>query len=117
MLFVDDDERLRERIGRVLAEPGLHMLLADRHAAVSVLAAARSVHRARVDPQGSSFDSLTAIRQLAVLHPELEIVVLSGAGSIATAIEAMRSGPCRLHSPPDHANQILVAFETYPLPA
>jgi len=46
MLFVDDDERLRERIGRVLAEPGLHMLLADRHAAVSVLAAARSTARA-----------------------------------------------------------------------
>ena len=117
MLFVDDDHHLCDRIGDALLAPGLHMLLADGHAAACVLAAARSVHRARVAPRGPSFHRLAALRQLAVLHPELEIVVLGGTGSIATAVETMRLGPRPLHALPGHAHQILVALETYPPPA
>ena len=114
MLFVDDDERRRDRIGGVLSEPGLHMLLADRNAASCVLSAARSVDRACVDPRGASFYRLAVLQQLAAVYPELEIVVLAGAGSIATAIEAMRSAPRDLHAPPAHVHQVLVALETYP---
>lgn len=48
--------------------------------------------------------------------PDIEIVVLTGYGSIATAVEAMRLGARDYLTKPSHADRILAAFETDPEP-
>jgi two-component system response regulator RegA len=56
--------------------------------------------------------SLVLTRDLFALQPRIELVVLTGSGSIATAVEAMRLGARDYLTKPCHAARILLAFET-----
>lgn len=115
-LLVDDDDRLRERLGQALAERGYRVLSAADHAAALALARQQPVHRAVVDLRMPGPHGLQVIKDLVALHPEIEIVVLTGFGSIATAVEAMRSGARDYLTKPAHADRILAAFEAEPAP-
>jgi two-component system response regulator RegA len=116
MLVVDDDERLRERLGKAFAERGARVLLADGHAAATALARAQRIDRAVVDLRMPGPHGLTVVQSLVELHPDIEIVVLTGYGSIATAVEAMRLGARDYLTKPANADRILAAFETDPEP-
>lgn len=111
LLLVDDDERFRERLARAFRDRGLEVVTASSFA--TGLAEARSFRpdRAVVDlrmPGPSGLELLVA------LHgelPELPVVVLTGYGSVATAVEAMRKGAVNYVAKPAHADAILAAFE------
>jgi len=116
MLVVDDDERLRERLGKAFAERGLRVLLAQDHAAATALASSHQIDRAVIDLRMPGPHGLAVIQELVGLHPEIEIVVVTGYGSIATAVEAMRLGARDYLTKPAHADRILAAFDTDPVP-
>jgi len=116
MLVVDDDERLRERLGKAFAERGLRVLLADGHAAATALARSQPIDRAVVDLRMPGPHGLAVVQELVELHPDVAIVVLTGYGSIATAVEAMRLGARDYLTKPAHADRILAAFDTDPEP-
>ena len=65
-------------------------------------------------PGPSGLDLLAALR---VEFPELQIVVLTGYGSVATAVEAMRQGACNYVAKPAHTDAILAAFDPATPPA
>jgi len=116
ILVVDDDERLRERLGQALADRGLRVLLAEGHAAATGLARAHPIDRAIVDLRMPGPHGLAVVQDLVALRPDIEIVVLTGYGSIATAVEAMRLGARDYLTKPATADRILAAFETDPEP-
>jgi two-component system response regulator RegA len=116
VLVVDDDERLRERLGQAFAERGLRVLLAQDHAAATAIARMHDLDRAVVDLRMPGPHGLAVVQDLVELHPEIEIVVLTGYGSIATAVEAMRLGARDYLTKPAHADRILAAFDTDPEP-
>jgi two-component system response regulator RegA len=116
MLVVDDDERLRERLGRAFAERGMQVRMADGHPAATEIARREPLDRAVVDLRMPGPHGLMVVQTLIELHPEIEIVVLTGYGSIATAVEAMRLGARDYLTKPAHADRILAAFETDPEP-
>ena len=116
MLVVDDDERLRERLGKAFAERGMRVLLAEGHAAATAIAKAHGIDRAVVDLRMPGPHGLAVVQALVELHPDIEIVVLTGYGSIATAVESMRLGARDYLTKPAHADRILAAFETDPEP-
>jgi len=111
VLLVEDDERFRERLGRALTARGC-----DVRAVASVdeaLAAARleSPELAVVDlklPVGSGLD---VVRGLHAIDPTTRIVVLTGYGSIATALESVKLGATHYLTKPVDADQVLAAFE------
>ena len=115
-LLVDDDDRLRERLGQALAERGYRVLSAADHAAAIALARQQPIHRAVVDLRMPGPHGLQVIKDLVALHAEIEIIVLTGFGSIATAVEAMRSGARDYLTKPAHTDRILAAFEAEPAP-
>jgi len=110
-LLVEDDERFRERLARALGDRGC-----DVRAVASVreaLAAAtqESPELAVVDlklPDGSGLD---VIRGLKGIDPTTTIVVLTGYGSIATALESVKLGAATYLTKPVDADQVLAAFE------
>jgi two-component system response regulator RegA len=59
-------------------------------------------------PGGSG---LELVSDLLAINSEMEIVVLTGYGSIATAVEATRRGAVDYLTKPADADQILAAFE------
>jgi two-component system response regulator RegA len=117
ILLVDDDDRLRERLGRALVERGFEVVEAKDHAAAVALAGRRAFDRAIVDLRMPGPNGLTVVKDLIELHPQIAVVVVTGYGSIATAVEAMRLGARDYLTKPAHADRILAAFDSEAEPA
>jgi len=111
ILLVDDDATFRTRLSRALASRGFETFEADRaETAVAVAKEARP-SRAIVDLRMPGKSGIELISELFALDSEMQIVVLTGYGSIATAVEAVRRGAIDYLSKPVDTEQILAAFE------
>jgi two-component system, response regulator RegA len=110
-LVVDDDERFRERLAKALACRGLTVSVAHDCASALAAAEAQPITRAVVDLRMPGPGGLALLRELAQRKKEIQVVVLTGYGSIATAVEAMRLGAHDYLNKPCHADQILAAFD------
>ena len=92
VLLVEDDERFRERLGRALTARGCEVRAVASVKEALAAAAQESPELAVVDlklPVGSGLD---VVRGLHAIDPTTRIVVLTGYGSIATALESMKLG-------------------------
>ena len=110
ILVVDDDERLRERLGRALQARGLSVKLASNYDDALRVARESLPEMAVVDLRMPGPSGLELIRALKELDPETRIVVLTGYGSIATTIDAMRLGAVYYLQKPADADDVLSAF-------
>jgi len=111
LLIVDDDERLRERLAEAFASRGYRVVTAPDHPRGIEAAYTQVIDRAVVDLRMPGANGLAVIEDLLQLQPNMKIVVVTGYGSIATAVEAMRLGAHDYLTKPAHADQILAAFE------
>jgi two-component system response regulator RegA len=117
VLVIDDDDVFRERLLRAFSERGLDARgAASVHAAVAA-ATEDSPELAVVDLRMPDALGLEAVRQLHEIDPSTSIVVLTGYGSIATALEAMRLGATHYLTKPADADEILAAFDRGGQPA
>jgi two-component system response regulator RegA len=110
LLIVDDDAIFRERLVRAMRDRGFEATgAADRADAVAT-ATAESPELALVDlklPDGSGLD---VVRALKAIDPATTIVVLTGYGSIATAVESIKLGATSYLTKPADADQIVTAL-------
>ena len=111
LLLVDDDERLRERLARAFENRGLVVSTACDYASALALAEKDAPELAVVDLRMPGPSGLELLRALKALDPATRIVVLTGYGSIATTIDAMRLGAIYYLQKPADADDILAAFE------
>ena len=114
VLVVDDDAPLRERLARAFTDRGFEVAQAEDHEAALAIARARTIDRAVVDLRMPGVSGLGVVADLRALQPDMQIVVVTGYGSIATAVEAMRLGARDYLTKPAHADQILAAFDSDP---
>jgi len=109
VLVVDDDEVFRTRLARALRSRGYEVREAsDRQGAAA--AADEAPELAVVDlrlPDGSGLD---VVRDLRAADPTTVVVVLTGYGSIATALEAIRLGAVHYLAKPADADDVVAAF-------
>lgn len=113
-LLVDDDETFRGRLARALRERGLEVAEAGDGATALDIARQGGQSRAVVDMRMPGMQGLEVVRELRALDPPLDVVVLTGYGSIATAVEAMRLGAHNYLTKPADADEILCAFDAEP---
>jgi two-component system response regulator RegA len=114
LLMVDDDQSLRERLARAFADRGLDVVQAASHDEALAIARERALDRAVVDLRMPGPGGLAVVEGLLGLQPALQIVVVTGYGSIATAVEAMRLGAHDYLTKPANADQILASFDASP---
>jgi two-component system response regulator RegA len=76
-----------------------------------VSANADSPELAVVDLRMPDRSGLEVIRELKAVDPSTSVVVLTGYGSIATALEAVRLGATHYLTKPADADEILAAFD------
>lgn len=111
VLVVDDEESFRERLARALAERGFDALgVASGEEAVRQ-AREESPECAVVDLRRPRRSGLLAVRKPHELDPTTRIVVLTGYGSIATALDAVRSGAVHYLTKPAGIDEIVAAFD------
>jgi two-component system response regulator RegA len=110
LLLVDDDEVLRERLARALRERGYDVTTAADYDGAMRAASQDSPELAVVDLRMPGRSGLELVRDLRTLDPATRIVVLTGYGSIATAVEAIRLGASHYLAKPADADDVLAAF-------
>ena len=110
LLVVDDDEVFRARVVRAFGERGFSARGA--HDYDSAIAAARDDEPdfAVIDLRLPGRSGLDVVRALTAADPEIVIVVMTGYGSIATAVESLKLGAKNYLSKPADIDQILEAF-------
>jgi two-component system response regulator RegA len=110
LLVVEDDDSLRERLVRAFEDRGFLV-----QGAASVGDARRLSEEAPeyavVDLRIGEESGLDVLRALLAKDPATRVVVLTGYGSIATAVEAMRLGAVHYLTKPADADQILSALK------
>lgn len=111
ILVVDDDEVFRQRLARALRERGHEVRGASSCEEALALARQESPEFAVVDLRMPGGSGLELVRDLAVLDPSTRIVVLTGYGSIATAVDAVRLGAVQYLNKPVGTDELLAAFE------
>ena len=110
LLIVEDDDVLRRRLARAFHERGFEVREAPD--VDTALESARSdpPEYALVDLRLGTRSGLEVVRGLAELDPSTAIVVLTGYGSIATALEAVRLGAMHYLTKPADVDDVLAAF-------
>lgn len=110
MLVVDDDERLRERLARALRDRGFEVRAAADAEAALVLAREESPEFAVVDLRMPGASGLDLVRELIAIDGSTNVVVLTGYGSIATALDAIRFGATHYLTKPADVDDLIAAF-------
>jgi two-component system response regulator RegA len=114
LLIVEDDDRLRSRLARALADRGFETREAGDVSGALAAAREDSPEYVLVDlrlPGGSGLD---VVREVKAIDPATTVVVLTGYGSIATAVEAVRLGAAEYLTKPADVDQIVAALTRTP---
>lgn len=111
ILLVDDSVAFRERLARAFRDRGFDVRTAGNYDEAMTVARDRAPAMAVVDLRMPGPSGLNLVKDLKELHADVQVLVLSGFGSIATAIDAVRLGATNFLPKPADADDILAAFE------
>jgi two-component system, response regulator RegA len=110
VLFVDDDEAFGQRMSRALQARGYSVTHALNAAEATRLASQESPELAVVDLRLPDGHGLDVVRALHAIDETTRIIVLTGYGAIATAVESLRLGASDYLTKPIDAAQLVAAF-------
>ena len=110
ILIVDDDEVYRNRLARAFVDRGYDVRTGSDYDTALATATEDSPELAVVDLKMPGKSGLELVKALAEIDPSTKTVVLTGYGSIATAIDAVRLGATYYLSKPADADDIIGAF-------
>ena len=110
VLIVDDDAAFCDRLAGALAIRGYAIKTAYTVGAARALASDNPPEFAVVELKIAGESGLKLISALIGLEPDIRIVVLTGYGSIATAVEAIKLGATQYLVKPVDATAVEFAF-------
>ncbi|MGA3239171.1 MAG: response regulator [Bryobacteraceae bacterium] len=111
-LVVDDDEVFRTRLCRALVQRNWEAEAVGDGEGALQFARDRSPDLVLVDLRMPGKGGLEIIQELRTIDSSMTIIVLTGYGSIPTAISAMKRGADHYLSKPADADQILAVYDT-----
>ncbi len=110
ILLVDDSIVLRDRLALAFQERGFRVAVASNYEEAIAVFSAQPTDLAVLDLRMPGKSGLTLLKDLKQINLSTKILILSGFGSIATAIDAIRLGATNFLPKPADADDILTAF-------
>ncbi|MDN2583560.1 sigma-54 dependent transcriptional regulator [Aquibium sp. ELW1220] len=110
ILVVDDEEDIRELVAGILSDEGHETRTAfDSDSALAAIAD-RVPRLILLDIwlQGSRMDGLALLDEIKTIHPHVPVVMISGHGTIETAVSALRRGAYDFIEKPFKADRLLL---------
>ncbi len=92
VLIVDDEESIRSSLERLLSYEKFKTFAAADGAAALDLAASERIDVVLLDIKMPGMDGLEVLGKLKELHPGLPVIIISGHGTISTAVDATKLG-------------------------
>ena len=110
VLLVDDDEVFRQRLARAFRDRGWEVREAGDLGDALAAAEEETPEYVVVDLRLPGGSGLEVVRQLKALDETTAIVVLTGYGSIATGLDALRLGAAHYLTKPADADEVIAGF-------
>ncbi len=110
VLVVEDDAAYREALGQTLRRAGFRPVLVAGQTEAAGAVAAQLPDLAVVDLRLGDGDGIGVVRMLADRAPACRCVMLSGHGTIAAAVEAMRAGAVDFRTKPLSGKELVEAL-------
>jgi two-component system nitrogen regulation response regulator NtrX len=107
---VDDERGIREALTQVLEYEDIEVRTCASGAEALQLYAELRPHLVLLDVKMQGMDGLETLRQLRQLDPHAQVVMISGHGSIQTAVEATQLGAYDFLEKPLDTNRILLTL-------
>jgi DNA-binding NtrC family response regulator len=92
LLLVDDDPDFRESVARRFTRRGFQVQEATHGEQALQLASLREFDVVILDMVMPGLSGIQVLEQLKLTHPESEVILLTGQGTIETAVQAMKLG-------------------------
>ncbi|MFC7290535.1 sigma-54-dependent transcriptional regulator [Hirschia litorea] len=113
ILVVDDETDIRELVGGILEDEGYKVrTAADAKQAMNVVRE-RAPNLVILDVwlKGSEFDGLEILSMLKELDPNMPVIIMSGHGTVETAVTAIRNGAYDYLEKPFNSDKLLVLVQ------
>ncbi len=92
ILVVDDEEKIRSTLRGVLSDEGYRVLDTDGTPSVLAMVAVQRPQLVLLDIWMPQIDGIELLERLKLQEPELPVIVMSGHGTIETAVRATKLG-------------------------
>src|SRR5213593_130665 len=92
ILIVEDEEKMRRLFDLVLRPEGYHLLQADSGEAALKLLEEGGVDLVLTDLQMAKVSGLEVLEHVTKDYPELPVVIITGYGTVKSAVEAVKKG-------------------------
>lgn len=112
LLIVEDDDALRDRLSRAFRTRGYEVATASTTAEAEAFLESDTPELVLLDLRLPGAGGLSLVTKFNRADPATRIVVLTGFGSIATAVEAIKRGATQYLTKPTDVDQILAAFDS-----
>ena len=92
VLVVDDEEKVRKYMSRLLKNRGFHVDTAADGALALSLISEKDFDVVLLDVLMPGIDGITVLKEIKITKPLTEVIMLTGNASVDTGIEGMRLG-------------------------
>lgn len=111
LMLVDDEERFLSTTQKLLAKKGYEALTATSGAEALKTLSAKNIHVVILDVKMPGMDGITTLKEIKRLHPLVEVIMLTGHGTIDSAVEGLKSGATDYLTKPADIDELLGKVE------
>ncbi len=112
VLIVDDEASLRTALFRTLDRKGFQVITAAScKEAETISQSDKAIDLALVDLRLPDGDGIELMSRLRLLHPNIQVIILTGHASIETAVDATRKGAFHFVTKPCNLDEIMTLIE------
>ncbi len=108
ILIIDDEAFIRENVSRILTDEGYQVCQASNTLEASEQVASGEVDLALLDLNLGSENGIDVLKILKELDPELLIIIITGFGSVESAVDALKKGAFHYMKKPFKADALRV---------
>jgi DNA-binding NtrC family response regulator len=114
MLLVDDEERFLSTTRKLLARKGYDALTASSGIDALETLKHKTVHVVILDVKMPGMDGIQTLKAIRREHPLVEVIMLTGHGTVESAVEGLKSGATDFLTKPTEIDDLIAkAQEAY----
>jgi DNA-binding NtrC family response regulator len=108
ILIIDDESFIRETVSRILSEEGYQVCQASNTVEASAQVVSGEIDLALLDLNLGPENGIDALKILKELDPELLVIIITGFGSVESAVDALKMGAFHYMKKPFKADALRV---------
>ena len=108
ILIIDDEAFIRENVERILSEDGYAVLTASSGQSALELVADEDLDLVLLDLNLGTENGIEVLKSLKIIDPELLVIVITGFGSVESAVDALKLGAFHYMKKPFKADALRV---------